>query len=74
MQFVKGTDFLLEGGENTLRIAYSGVTPEQIEEGVRRWPARRAQATLRLTDRRRSAPVLSCGDDELLGQRDARRR
>ena len=23
---VKGTDFLLEGGENTLRIAYSGVT------------------------------------------------
>ena len=34
--FVKGTDFLLEGGENTLRLAYSGVTPEQIEEGVRR--------------------------------------
>lgn len=36
VQIVKGTDFLLEGGENTLRIAYSGVTPEQIEEGVRR--------------------------------------
>jgi len=34
--FVKGTDFLLEGGENTLRLAYSGVTPEQIDEGVRR--------------------------------------
>jgi DNA-binding transcriptional MocR family regulator len=34
--FVKGTDFLLEGGENTLRIAYSGVTVEQIEEGVAR--------------------------------------
>jgi DNA-binding transcriptional MocR family regulator len=34
--FVKGTDFLLEGGENTLRIAYSGVTTEQIEEGVSR--------------------------------------
>jgi 2-aminoadipate transaminase len=34
--FVKGTDFLLEGGENTLRIAYSGVTTEQIEEGVTR--------------------------------------
>src|SRR3954447_17564953 len=28
--FVKGTDFLLEGGENTLRLAYSGVNPEQI--------------------------------------------
>ena len=38
--FVKGTDFLLEGGENTLRLAYSGVTPEQIDEGV----ARLAQA------------------------------
>jgi 2-aminoadipate transaminase len=34
--FVKGTDFLLEGGENTLRLAYSGVTVEQIEEGVTR--------------------------------------
>jgi len=34
--FVKGTDFLLEGGENTLRLAYSGVTPEQIETGVKR--------------------------------------
>ena len=32
--FVKGTDFLLEGGENTLRLAYSGVTPEQIDEGI----------------------------------------
>jgi DNA-binding transcriptional MocR family regulator len=34
--FVKGTDFVLQGGENTLRLAYSGVTPEQIEEGVSR--------------------------------------
>lgn len=34
--FVKGTDFLLEGGENTMRLAYSGVTPEQIEAGVAR--------------------------------------
>jgi 2-aminoadipate transaminase len=36
VSFVKGTDFLLEGGENTLRIAYSGVTPEQIDVGVAR--------------------------------------
>ncbi len=34
--FVKGTDFVVDGGENTLRLAYSGVTPEQIEEGVGR--------------------------------------
>ncbi len=34
--FVKGTDFLLEGGENTLRLAYSGVTPEEIDVGVAR--------------------------------------
>ncbi|HYV17001.1 MAG TPA: PLP-dependent aminotransferase family protein [Conexibacter sp.] len=33
---VKGTDFLIEGGENAFRIAYSGVTPEQIEQGVAR--------------------------------------
>src|SRR3954451_8381941 len=34
--FVKGTDFLLGGGHNTLRLAYSGVTPEQIDEGITR--------------------------------------
>jgi DNA-binding transcriptional MocR family regulator len=39
VSFVKGTDFLLEGGENTLRLAYSGVTPAQIDEGVTRLAA-----------------------------------
>jgi DNA-binding transcriptional MocR family regulator len=34
--FVPGTDFLLEGGQNSLRLAYSGVTVEQIEEGIGR--------------------------------------
>ncbi|MTD46114.1 aminotransferase class I/II-fold pyridoxal phosphate-dependent enzyme [Conexibacter sp. W3-3-2] len=34
--FVKGTDFLLEGGQNTLRLAYSGVTADQIDEGIKR--------------------------------------
>ncbi len=34
--FVKGTDFLLEGGQNTLRLAYSGVRAEEIDEGVSR--------------------------------------
>ena len=33
---IKGGDFLIEGGENSFRIAYSGVTPEQIEEAVGR--------------------------------------
>jgi DNA-binding transcriptional MocR family regulator len=32
--FVKGTDFLIEGGQNALRLAYSGVTTEQVREGV----------------------------------------
>ena len=36
VQFVKGTDFVLEGGESSLRLAYSGVTPDEIREGVRR--------------------------------------
>jgi hypothetical protein len=26
----------LDGGESSLRLAYSGVTPEEIEEGVSR--------------------------------------
>ena len=34
--FVKGTDFMLEGGENALRLAYSGVGVEEVREGVRR--------------------------------------
>ena len=34
--FVKGTDFLLEGGENAFRIAYSGVPADQIDEAVAR--------------------------------------
>ncbi|HUE25942.1 MAG TPA: PLP-dependent aminotransferase family protein, partial [Solirubrobacteraceae bacterium] len=36
VQFVKGSDFVLEGGGSSLRLAYSGVTPEEIEEGVKR--------------------------------------
>jgi 2-aminoadipate transaminase len=34
--FVKGTDFLIKGGESSLRIAYSAVPPDQIEEGITR--------------------------------------
>jgi len=37
--FVKGTDFLLEGGENSFRIAYSGVPADQIDEAVARLAA-----------------------------------
>ena len=33
---VKGTDFLLEGGENALRLAYSAVRPDEIRDGVGR--------------------------------------
>jgi DNA-binding transcriptional MocR family regulator len=36
VSFVKGSDFLLEGGKNALRLAYSAVTPAQVEEGVKR--------------------------------------
>ena len=36
LQFIKGSDFVLEGGDSSLRLAYSGVTPEEIEEGVSR--------------------------------------
>jgi 2-aminoadipate transaminase len=33
---VKGSDFLLDGGNHSARLAFSAVTVEQIEEGVRR--------------------------------------
>jgi len=33
---VKGSDFLLEGGHHALRLAFSAVTIDQIDEGVRR--------------------------------------
>jgi DNA-binding transcriptional MocR family regulator len=36
VQIVKGTDFLLEGGENAFRLAYSAVQTEKVDEGVRR--------------------------------------
>ncbi|HYN96504.1 MAG TPA: PLP-dependent aminotransferase family protein [Pilimelia sp.] len=36
---VKGTDFLLEGGRNALRLAFSAVTVDEIDEGVRRLAA-----------------------------------
>jgi DNA-binding transcriptional MocR family regulator len=41
--FVKGTDFLLEGGESSFRLAYSAVPPDQIEEGIARLAAARAE-------------------------------
>jgi 2-aminoadipate transaminase len=34
--FVKGTDFLIEGGQSSLRLAFSAVPPDQIEEGIAR--------------------------------------
>jgi DNA-binding transcriptional MocR family regulator len=36
VQFVKGSDFVLDGAESSLRLAYSGVTPEEIDEGIAR--------------------------------------
>jgi 2-aminoadipate transaminase len=33
---VKGSDFLLDGGNHSLRLAFSAVTVDQIDEGVRR--------------------------------------
>ena len=36
---VKGSDFLLEGGAHSLRLAYSAVLTEKVEEGVARLAA-----------------------------------
>jgi 2-aminoadipate transaminase len=45
VQFVKGSDFVLEGGESSLRLAYSGVTPAEIEEGIDRLAEAYREAT-----------------------------
>ena len=62
--FVKGTDFLLEGGENTLRLAYSGVTTEQIETGVARlaeaYRSPQRSSSGRSAGRARAAPAARC--------------
>ena len=36
LALVSGDDFVLDGGSGAVRLAYSGVTPEQIREGVTR--------------------------------------
>jgi DNA-binding transcriptional MocR family regulator len=36
---VRGSDFLLEGGHNALRLSFSSVPADQVEEGVRRLAA-----------------------------------
>jgi DNA-binding transcriptional MocR family regulator len=34
--YVRGSDCVVEGGERTLRLAYSGVSPAEIDEGMAR--------------------------------------
>jgi DNA-binding transcriptional MocR family regulator len=41
VKVVQGTDFLLDGGEDAVRLSYSGVTPDQIDEAVARLAAAR---------------------------------
>ncbi len=57
MAVVKGSDFLLDGGKHALRLAYSAVTVDEIDEGVRRLAAAvRGRPKLifcRIPDRRR---------------------
>jgi 2-aminoadipate transaminase len=49
VQFVKGSDFVLEGGDSSLRLAYAGVTPAEIEEGVGRLAEAHREATSGVT-------------------------
>ena len=44
LALVSGDDFVLDGGSGAVRLAFSGVTPEEIREGVTRLAA--AVATL----------------------------
>jgi len=42
---VKGSDFLLDGGKSAVRLAFSAVTVDQIDEGVRRLAAAIAEVS-----------------------------
>jgi DNA-binding transcriptional MocR family regulator len=42
---VKGSDFLLDGGKSSVRLAFSAVTVDQIDEGVRRLAAAIAEVS-----------------------------
>jgi 2-aminoadipate transaminase len=45
VQFVRGSDFVLDGAESALRLAYAGVTPAEIKEGVARLADAYAEVT-----------------------------
>ena len=60
--FVKGSDFLLEGGQNTLRLAYSGVTPG-ADRRRHRPPRRGLQQPERHPGRGVAQRVEEVGDD-----------
>ncbi len=47
MLYVKGSDCFVSGGERTLRLAYSGVSPDEIAEGMARLGAVFATAAAR---------------------------
>ena len=50
--FVAGPDFMLDGGENSLRLSFAPVPPERIAEGVSRIarrPGPRPRRLARLT-------------------------
>jgi DNA-binding transcriptional MocR family regulator len=34
--FVAGPDFMLEGGENSLRLSFASVPPDDVPEGIAR--------------------------------------
>ncbi len=50
VQFVKGSDFVIDGGGSSLRLAYSGVTPAEIEEGLKRLADAYAEVTSSAAD------------------------
>jgi 2-aminoadipate transaminase len=39
LALISGDDFVLDGGSGAVRIAFSGVTPDEIREGVTRLAA-----------------------------------
>ncbi len=85
VQFVKGSDFVLEGYESSLRLAYSGVTPggdrrgrlapgRGLRRGHRRGHHGLTRGYGRESAAERLAAVAALAEHQLLGQGDPRRR
>ena len=55
--FVAGPDFMLEGGENSLRLSFASVPPDDVPEGIARLARALAASQITPAESSASRPV-----------------